>query len=64
MSMPVFCLISSPAMCEGVPLPTEAKLSEPGADTVGSSPDYLGQVVKKELAKWPEVIKAAKIRVD
>ena len=40
------------------------KLLEQGGDTVGSSPEYLGQVVKKELAKWPEVIKAAHIRVD
>jgi tripartite-type tricarboxylate transporter receptor subunit TctC len=40
------------------------KLLEQGADTVGSSPDYLGQVVKKELAKWPQIIKAANIRVD
>jgi hypothetical protein len=31
---------------------------------VGSSPEYLEQVVKKELAKWPEVIRAAKIKVD
>jgi tripartite-type tricarboxylate transporter receptor subunit TctC len=40
------------------------KLLEQGADTVGSTPEYLGEVVKKELAKWPEVIRAAKIRVD
>ncbi len=40
------------------------KLLEQGADTVGSSPEHLGQVVKKELAKWPQIIKAANIRVD
>jgi len=43
---------------------TKQKLLEQGGDTVGSSPEYLEQVVKKELAKWPEVIRAAKIKVD
>jgi len=53
------------AVAQTIQLPdVKQKLLEQGADTVGSSPDYLGQVVKKELAKWPEVIKAAKIRVD
>jgi tripartite-type tricarboxylate transporter receptor subunit TctC len=53
------------AIVKTIQLPdVKQKLLEQGADTVGSSPEYLGQVVKKELAKWPEVIRAAKIRVD
>ena len=53
------------AIAQTIQLPdVKQKLLEQGADTVGSSPEHLGQVVKKELAKWPEVIKAAKIRVD
>ena len=53
------------AIAQTIQLPdVKQKLLEQGADTVGSSPDYLGRVVKKELAKWPEVIRAAKIRVD
>jgi tripartite-type tricarboxylate transporter receptor subunit TctC len=53
------------AIVKTIQLPdVKQKLLEQGADTVGSSPEYLGQVVKKELAKWPEVIKAAHIRVD
>ena len=53
------------AIVKTIQLPdVKQKLLEQGADTVGSSPEYLGQVVKKELAKWPQVIKAAHIRVD
>jgi tripartite-type tricarboxylate transporter receptor subunit TctC len=53
------------AIVKTIQLPdVKQKLLEQGGDTVGSSPEYLGQVVKKELAKWPEIIKAAKIRVD
>jgi tripartite-type tricarboxylate transporter receptor subunit TctC len=53
------------AIVQTIQLPdVKQKLLEQGADTVGSSPEHLGQVVKKELAKWPEVVKAAKIRVD
>jgi tripartite-type tricarboxylate transporter receptor subunit TctC len=53
------------AIVKTIQLPdVKQKLLEQGADTVGSSPEYLGQVVKKELAKWPEIIKAAHIRVD
>ena len=53
------------AIVKTIQLPdVKQKLLEQGADTVGSSPEHLGQVVKKELAKWPEVIKAAHIRVD
>ena len=53
------------AIVKTIQLPdVKQKLLEQGADTVGSSPEHLGQVVKKELAKWPEVIRAAHIRVD
>jgi tripartite-type tricarboxylate transporter receptor subunit TctC len=53
------------AIVKTIQLPdVKQKLLEQGADTVGSTPEYLGQVVKKELAKWPEIIKAAHIRVD
>jgi tripartite-type tricarboxylate transporter receptor subunit TctC len=40
------------------------KLLEQGGDTVGSSPEHLDRVVKGELKKWAEVVKAAKIKVD
>ena len=40
------------------------KLLEQGADTVGSSPEHLDRVVKAELKKWPEVIRAGKIRLE
>jgi tripartite-type tricarboxylate transporter receptor subunit TctC len=53
------------AIVKTIQLPdVKQKLLEQGADTVGSSPEQLGQVVKKELAKWPEIIRAAHIRVD
>jgi len=53
------------AIVQTIQLPdVKQKLLEQGADTVGSSPEHLGQVVKKELAKWPQIIKAANIRVD
>src|SRR5207237_5519418 len=41
-----------------------AKLIEQTADPVASSPEELDRVVKTELKKWAEVIRAAKIRVD
>jgi tripartite-type tricarboxylate transporter receptor subunit TctC len=40
------------------------KLLEQGGDTVGSTPEQLDRVVKTELRKWAEVIRAAKIKVD
>ncbi|MGH8734987.1 MAG: tripartite tricarboxylate transporter substrate-binding protein [Burkholderiales bacterium] len=40
------------------------KLLEQGGDTVGSSPEQLDGVVKAELRKWAEVIRAAKIKLD
>ena len=53
------------AIVQTLQLPeVKQKLLEQGGDTVGSSPEHLGQVVKKELAKWPAIIKAANIRVD
>jgi len=53
------------AIVKTIQLPdVKQKLLEQGGDTVGSSPEYLGQVVKKELAKWPEIVKAAHIKVD
>src|SRR5687767_1833993 len=40
------------------------KLLEQGGDTVGSTPEVLDRVVKAELRKWAEVIRAAKIKMD
>jgi tripartite-type tricarboxylate transporter receptor subunit TctC len=40
------------------------KLLEQGGDTVGSSPEELDRVVKRELRKWGEVVRAAGIRSD
>jgi tripartite-type tricarboxylate transporter receptor subunit TctC len=40
------------------------KLLEQGGDTVGSSPEHLERVVKGELKKWAEVVRAAKIKVE
>jgi tripartite-type tricarboxylate transporter receptor subunit TctC len=53
------------AIAQTIQLPdVKQKLLEQGGDTVGSTPEYLERVVKAELRKWPEVVKAAKIRVD
>jgi tripartite-type tricarboxylate transporter receptor subunit TctC len=41
-----------------------ARLIEQTADPVASSPEELERVVKTELRKWAEVIRAAKIKVD
>jgi tripartite-type tricarboxylate transporter receptor subunit TctC len=40
------------------------KLLEQGGDTVGSSPEALDRVVRSELRKWAELIRAAKIKLD
>jgi tripartite-type tricarboxylate transporter receptor subunit TctC len=40
------------------------KLLEQGGDTVGSSPEHLDRVVKAEVKKWADVIRAAKIKSD
>jgi tripartite-type tricarboxylate transporter receptor subunit TctC len=53
------------AVAQTIQLPdVKQKLLEQGGDTVGSTPEYLERVVKAELQKWPEVVRAAKIRVD
>jgi tripartite-type tricarboxylate transporter receptor subunit TctC len=53
------------AIVQTLQLPeVKQKLLEQGGDTVGSSPEHLAQVVKKELAKWPAIIKAANIKVE
>jgi tripartite-type tricarboxylate transporter receptor subunit TctC len=41
-----------------------ARLIEQTADPVASSPEELERVVKTELRKWAEVIRAAKIKAD
>ena len=40
------------------------KLLAQGADPVGSTPEQLGRVVKRELSMWAEVIRAAGISVE
>ena len=40
------------------------KLLEQGGDTVASSPEHLDRVVKAELKKWAEVVRAAKIKME
>jgi tripartite-type tricarboxylate transporter receptor subunit TctC len=40
------------------------KLLAQGGDPVGSTPEELDRVVKRELRKWPEIIRKANIRVD
>src|SRR4029079_9350795 len=53
------------AIAKTIQLPeVKQTLLEQGADSVASRPEYLERVVKKELAKWPEVIRAAHIKVD
>ena len=53
------------AMAQTIQLPeVKQKLLEQGGDTVGSTPGYLDQVVKNDLRKWAEVVRAARIRVD
>jgi hypothetical protein len=42
----------------------EAERHAIGQDAHRLGAEHLGQVVKKELAKWPQIIKAANIRVD
>jgi tripartite-type tricarboxylate transporter receptor subunit TctC len=39
-----------------------AKLAEQGYDIVASTPEWLGEYVKSEIAKWTRVIKAAGIQ--
>jgi tripartite-type tricarboxylate transporter receptor subunit TctC len=40
------------------------KLLEQGGDTVGSTPEELDRVVKRELRKWAEVVRDAKLKAD
>jgi tripartite-type tricarboxylate transporter receptor subunit TctC len=40
------------------------KLLEQGADSVGSSPEELDKVVRSELKRWAEVIRAAGIKLE
>jgi tripartite-type tricarboxylate transporter receptor subunit TctC len=40
------------------------KLLEQSADPVGSSPEELARVVRTELKRWPEVIRAAGIKLE
>jgi tripartite-type tricarboxylate transporter receptor subunit TctC len=40
------------------------KLLSQGAEAVGDTPNQLAEVVKKEIAKWKQVVKAAKIKID
>jgi tripartite-type tricarboxylate transporter receptor subunit TctC len=40
------------------------RLLEQGGDTVGSSPEHLDRVVKAELKKWAEVVRAANIKME
>jgi tripartite-type tricarboxylate transporter receptor subunit TctC len=40
------------------------KLLEQGGDTVGSTPEELDRVVKRELGKWAQVVRAAGLRSD
>jgi tripartite-type tricarboxylate transporter receptor subunit TctC len=53
------------AMAKTIELPeVKQKLLEQGGDTVGSTPEELDQVVKRELRKWAEVIRQAKIVLE
>jgi tripartite-type tricarboxylate transporter receptor subunit TctC len=40
------------------------KLLSQGAEAVGDTPNQLAEVVKKEIVKWKQVVKAANIKVD
>ena len=53
------------AIARTIQLPdVKQKLLEQGGDTVGSSPEHLDRVVKTELRRWAEVVRAAKLKVD
>ena len=41
--------------------PLNSKLTQTGSEPVGSSPEELGAILKKDTAKWSELIKAKKI---
>ena len=44
--------------------PLNSKLSQSGSEPVGSSPEELGNVLKKDIAKWSQLIKAKKITAE
>jgi tripartite-type tricarboxylate transporter receptor subunit TctC len=53
------------AVAQTIELPeVKQKLLEQGGDTVGSTPEELDRVVKRELRKWAEVIRQAKIVLE
>jgi tripartite-type tricarboxylate transporter receptor subunit TctC len=53
------------AVAQTIELPeVKQKLLEQGGDTVGSSPEELDRVVKRELRRWAEVIRQAKIVLE
>jgi tripartite-type tricarboxylate transporter receptor subunit TctC len=53
------------AVAQAIELPeVKQKLLEQGGDTVGSTPEELDRVVKRELRKWAEVIRQAKIVLE
>ena len=44
--------------------PLNSKLSQSGSEPVGSTPEELGNVLKKDTAKWSQLIKAKKITAE
>ena len=53
------------AVAQAIELPeVKQKLLEQGGDTVGSTPEELDRVVKRELRRWAEVIRQAKIVLE
>ena len=40
------------------------RLTGLGADLIGSSPDYLAQFIKSEIAKWTKMIEFSKAKID
>ena len=53
------------AVAHTIELPdVKQRLLEQGGDTVGSTPEELDKVVKGELRKWRDLVRAANIRVE
>ena len=44
--------------------PLNSKLSQSGSEPVGSSPEELGNVLKKDIMKWSQLIKVKKITAE
>ena len=44
--------------------PLNAKLSQSGSEPVGSTPEELSNILKKDIAKWSQLIKAKKITAE